>query len=184
MIRITGGEFRGRRIRVPGGIRPTSELVRKAFFDILGDRVENARFLDAAAGSGAVGIEAVSRGASSAVFIEKNRLVRAVLAANIESLGLGAVTSVVAGDVLAGEIPLPTGDVFDVVYLDLPYDLDSGPAVARLAPRLRPGTGLLVVETGAEQCPGGPSRQGGEEPGIRALETRRYGATSLAFFAG
>lgn len=87
MIRITGGEWRGRKLEVPGGIRPTTELARKAAFDILGEAIRGARVLDACAGSGAYGLEALSRGAAHATFVESDRKVAEVLRGNVERLG-------------------------------------------------------------------------------------------------
>src|SRR5258708_24938863 len=83
MVRIAGGVFKGRRLEVPPGIRPSTELARKAAFDILGDEVLGARVLDAAAGSGAYGLEALSRGATYVTFVESDRKVLAVLEKNI-----------------------------------------------------------------------------------------------------
>lgn len=87
MVRITGGTWRGRRLEVPSGIRPTTELARKAAFDILGDAVLGARVLDACAGSGAYGLEALSRGATHATFVEADREVARILRGNVERLG-------------------------------------------------------------------------------------------------
>lgn len=89
MVRITGGEWRGRRLEVPEGIRPTTELARKAAFDILGEAIRGARVLDACAGSGAYGLEALSRGAAHATFVEADRRVAEVLRGNVERLGAG-----------------------------------------------------------------------------------------------
>jgi 16S rRNA G966 N2-methylase RsmD len=89
MVRITGGAWRGRRLDVPEGIRPTTELARKAAFDILGDAIRGARVLDACAGSGAYGLEALSRGAAHATFVEADRTVARTLRGNLESLGAG-----------------------------------------------------------------------------------------------
>lgn len=83
MVRITGGVFKGRRLAVPPGIRPTTELARKAAFDILGDAINGARVLDAAAGSGAYGLEALSRGAAHVTFVESDREVLESLRKNI-----------------------------------------------------------------------------------------------------
>ncbi len=86
MPRITGGEWRGRRLEVAPGIRPTTELARKAAFDMLGDAIRGARVLDACAGSGAYGLEALSRGAAHATFVEADRKVAEILRGNVERL--------------------------------------------------------------------------------------------------
>jgi len=89
VVRLTGGAWRGRRLDIPEGIRPTTELARKAAFDILGAAIEGANVLDACAGSGAYGLEALSRGAAHATFVESNRGVAKVLRGNVERLGAG-----------------------------------------------------------------------------------------------
>ncbi len=92
MVRITGGTWRGRRLEVPRGVRPTTELARKAAFDILGEAIRGARVLDACAGSGAYGLEALSRGAAHATFVEADREAAGVLRENVERLGASAVS--------------------------------------------------------------------------------------------
>jgi 16S rRNA (guanine966-N2)-methyltransferase len=92
VVRITGGEWRGRKLEVPEGIRPTTELARKAAFDILGEAIRGARVLDACAGSGAYGLEALSRGAAHATFVEADRKVVEVLRGNVERLGAAATS--------------------------------------------------------------------------------------------
>ena len=89
MVRLTAGTWRGRKLEIPPGIRPTTELARKAAFDILGEAVVGARVLDACAGSGAYGLEALSRGAAHATFVEADRGVARVLRGNVERLGAG-----------------------------------------------------------------------------------------------
>ena len=101
MVRITAGRFRGRRLEVPRDVRPTTEMARKAVFDILGPAVVGARVLDACAGSGAYGLEALSRGAAHATFVEKERRPREVLERNIESLGVAALTRIEGRSVAA-----------------------------------------------------------------------------------
>lgn len=118
-LRITGGTLKGRRVPIPKGARPTSERARQAYFNIVADRVHDARFLDLFAGSGIFSFEAVSRGAASATAID---IARASVAA-IERLAQEFacdVTSVQA-DVTAG-IKRLGGSVFDLVYADPPYD--------------------------------------------------------------
>lgn len=91
MVRITGGTWRGRRLEVLRGVRPTTELARKAVFDILGGAIRGARVLDACAGSGAYGLEALSRGAAHATFVEADRKAAEVLRGNVERLGAAAM---------------------------------------------------------------------------------------------
>lgn len=120
-VRIIGGEWRGRPLRFPAGaaLRPTPGRVRETLFNWLRERVEDARVLDLFAGSGALGLEALSRGAARVQFVERRRAVAAALRANIERLGAGDRAGVYVGDALkwlhASDGPL------DLVFLDPPY---------------------------------------------------------------
>jgi 16S rRNA (guanine966-N2)-methyltransferase len=148
-LRVTGGEARGRRLKAPRGhrTRPTSDRVREALFDILGARIEGARFLDAYAGTGAVGCEALSRGACRAVFLERDPAALGLIA---ENLGLGAWSDsaeIVEGDARAGLRSLETaGRRFEIVYLDPPYDDPGLPDALGLSAHLLAPGGMLIVE--------------------------------------
>jgi 16S rRNA (guanine966-N2)-methyltransferase len=126
-VRVVAGEFKGRRLHAPrgAGTRPTADRVREALFSILGD-VSGARVLDLYAGSGALGIEALSRGAESAVFVERDRRALAALRRNLNAVGADA--EVRSEDALRF-ILHPEG-VFDLVFCDPPYDEASRVAVA------------------------------------------------------
>ena len=131
-MRIVAGEFRGRRLTAPRGVltRPTADRVREALFSMLGD-VTGARVLDLYAGSGALGIEALSRGAESAVFVERDPRAVAAIERNLESLGLRQ--QVVRQD--AARFLTRTEGMFDLVFCDPPYDSASrlaGPLTERL----------------------------------------------------
>jgi 16S rRNA (guanine966-N2)-methyltransferase len=131
-MRVVAGEFKGRRLRMPRGAptRPTADRVREALFSMLGD-VEGARVLDLYAGSGALGIEALSRGAAAAVFVERDARAAETIQANLEAVGAEGEVSRV--DALAF-LKRPMSP-FDLVFCDPPYD--SGPRIARpLAQRL------------------------------------------------
>ena len=158
-MRIIAGAWRGRTLRAPPGeaTRPTSERLRQAVFDMLlhapwGGRLEGVAVLDAFAGTGALGLEALSRGAADAVFLERDPAALAALRANIAACGAGARARVLPGDVLAA----PQGSACGLVFLDPPYGAGLiGPAVAHLAARgwIAAGT-LVVAETGrAEALP-------------------------------
>ena len=99
-MRLTGGEARGRRLKVPRGslVRPTADRVREALFDILGARVSGARFLDVYAGTGAVGCEALSRGAGRVVLLERDRRALALIAENLSVGPWSGAFEIVAGD--------------------------------------------------------------------------------------
>lgn len=138
-MRVIAGQFRSRLLKsTPGAAtRPTPDRLRETLFDILAPRIEGAIFLDAYAGTGAVGIEALSRGAGHAFFLERNRAALETIRQNLASLGLESRATVVAGSVL---LTLPRHRA-DIVFLDPPYDLEraySGAleAMAETAPPL------------------------------------------------
>ena len=122
-MRVIAGEFRSRRLKSLPGLdtRPTPDRLREALFNILATRLEGVVFLDAYAGTGAVGIEALSRGAARAIFIERSKPAAAVLRENLESLHLGGRAEVLQGRVLQY---LPQRSA-DIVFLDPPYTLES-----------------------------------------------------------
>src|SRR2546430_11722105 len=120
MMRVIAGEFRSRRLKsIPGGAtRPTPDRLRETLFDILMPRIEGATFVDAYAGTGAVGIEALSRGAAHAFFLERNRAALEAIRENVATLGLERRSTVVAGPVLL----TIERQRASIVFLDPPYD--------------------------------------------------------------
>lgn len=124
-MRVIAGEFRGRKLRVASGTttRPTSGRVREALFSSLGS-VDDERVLDLFAGSGALGIEALSRGASQALFVETDRHALSALQANLQALGLREPRAVVqAGEAIRSLLDLKrSAELYDLVFLDPPYD--------------------------------------------------------------
>jgi 16S rRNA (guanine966-N2)-methyltransferase len=118
-MRVIAGEFRSRRLKgIPGdATRPTPDRLRETLFDILAARIEGVRFIDAYAGTGAVGIEALSRGAAHAWFLERNRLALETIRENLALLQLGGRATVAAGPVLLTLARYPA----DIVFLDPPY---------------------------------------------------------------
>jgi len=179
-LRIVGGDLRGRRLDVPRGmdVRPTSEKVREALFDIIGPRAAGVVFLDLYAGTGAVGLEALSRGAAGAVLVEKNARALAALRSNVERLGVGGrcrvlpVSSEKALRVLSEE-----GAAVGVAFCDPPYADPGWPdLLGRLAafPIWVP-PGILVVESAARSLPSCPA-------GFEAGRTYRYGDTALSVY--
>src|SRR4051794_12026132 len=142
-MRIIGGEFRSRVLKtVPGmDVRPTPDRLREAMFNILSPRIEGCVFMDAYAGSGAVGIEALSRGAARAVFIEKNRAAMLVIRENLKSLGVGERAEVLFGKT----VPLVGERDADIVFLDPPYPLEKEyPAAMNLLGKKSPG--LVIAQ--------------------------------------
>lgn len=172
-LRVTGGELRGRRLDVPGGgVRPTADRVRESLFMVLTPRLGGARVLDLFAGSGALGIEALSRGAASCVFIEANARVAAVLRSNLAALGLEerSGTHVRPAE---GWIPeaARAGLRFDLVLLDPPYRAGGVAAIlGDLAGLVAPG-GLIAWEH--------DRRAGILPPGLEPVDERRYGDTEV-----
>jgi 16S rRNA (guanine966-N2)-methyltransferase len=128
MARIIGGEGKGRRLKAPRGLdtRPTAARVRQTLFDILAARLPGCRFLDAFAGSGAVGLEALSRGAALVVFVESAATAVAALRANADALArAGGSVRVLRQDARAALAALAdAGESFDVIYVDPPYASD------------------------------------------------------------
>lgn len=124
-MRIVAGQYRGRVLKSPGKLRlrPTSDRLRETLFNILGAAVEGSSFLDVYAGTGAVGIEALSRGAREAVFIEKHSAATALIRANLERLGIVAGAEVLAVDALRGlEVLASRHLLADFIFLDPPYN--------------------------------------------------------------
>lgn len=122
-MRVIGGEFRSRRLKSLPGLttRPTPDRLRETLFDILGSMIENKVFLDAYAGTGAVGIEALSRGAARAIFIERRKAIANIISENLASLGVTDRAVVVAARALTAI----TRYKAHIVFLDPPYDLES-----------------------------------------------------------
>lgn len=150
-MRIISGEFRGRRLRAPAGLatRPTPDRLREALFNILGAEVVDASFLDLFAGSGAVGIEAVSRGAARVVAVENSRRALEALEANVELCGAGDRLRIVAKEATSALRSLgEAGEQFDLVYVDPPYDADLySPTLTILSSRdMVSAEGTVVVE--------------------------------------
>jgi 16S rRNA (guanine966-N2)-methyltransferase len=145
-VRVIAGEFKGRRLYTPRGARtrPTADRVREALFSMLGD-VSGARVLDLYAGSGALGIEALSRGAESAVFVEREQRALAALRRNLEAVGADAVVR--RQDVLRF-LARPEG-TFDLVFCDPPYDVAPAvaPALYDALPGLAEENARIVTES-------------------------------------
>jgi len=184
-VRVVAGEFRGRRIAAPRGerTRPTADRVREALFSMLGD-VSGAHVLDLYAGSGALGIEALSRGAASAVFVERDPRAADVIERNLRSLGLeeqvlrrDAVRFLRAGSgkriTPAQAGPAPSCPTFDLVFCDPPYDSASrlaGPLAEHL-PALTSADARIVTES---------DKRNPLELPFRLLTERTYGDTRIA----
>lgn len=181
-MRIVGGTWRGRALQAPRGAmtRPTADRARQALFDMLlhaswggRDVVDGAVVLDVFAGTGALGLEALSRGAATATFIERDATALMALRGNIASLDTGGRCSVLAADALAAPVGAPCG----LVFLDPPYERDLVPkALAHLAGRgwIVAGT-LIVVETARDEALPVSDRMT-----MRLLAERSYGAARVS----
>ncbi len=169
-VRIVSGRWGGRRLKVPGGpdVRPTSERVREAWMSILGPELEGATVLDLFAGSGALGLEALSRGARVATFVENSRKVAELLRANIEALDAGSAADLVIDDAFKFITSLQPR-AFDIALADPPY---SRGLAARLLQRFRevPFAQILSIEHGTDE----PLDLSPPD------QDRRYGDTAIA----
>ena len=180
-MRIVGGRLRGRLLQAPASraIRPTSERLRESIFDILTHRhtglVEGARVVDLFAGSGALGIEALSRGAKFALFVDNGPEARALLRANVEAFAFGGVTRIWRADAtVLGKAP--AGPPFTLAFLDPPYDKGlAGPALAGLIEGhwLAPGALVVVEESGKAEIDAPAA--------LRVVDERVYGETRVVF---
>jgi 16S rRNA (guanine966-N2)-methyltransferase len=168
-VRIIAGTWRGRRLTFPRGadVRPTPDRVRETLFNWLREHVEGARCLDLYAGTGALGLEALSRGAREAVLVERDPALAAALDTNARVLGANAQIVVGAAERFVGQAT----DPFDIVFLDPPYSMSLEPIIARLPALLR-ADGLVYVERAA--------RDGLPETDV--LEWRRTGRAGAVRF--
>jgi 16S rRNA (guanine(966)-N(2))-methyltransferase RsmD len=186
-MRIISGKAKGTRLAAPPGrqVRPTLDRVREALFSSLGSRVHGARVLDLFAGSGALGLEALSRGAEYAVFVEQSKKVQEVVRRNISQLEFSAITKLIPGEAIRTlKLLEKKGESFDLIFLDPPYDspktthrlslLDQ--AVREIVQKsLLSPHGLLVAEH--------PKEATLDFPGIlRKVSTKGYGDTGLTIF--
>jgi 16S rRNA (guanine966-N2)-methyltransferase len=179
-MRITGGSARGRRLFLPKGcpIRPTADLVKEALFSVLRS-VDERSFLDLFAGSGSVGIEALSRGAASAFFVEKNRSLVHAIAENLGRCGFDGRFEILAQDAIRAVHTLSEGkQCFDIVFADPPYN--TGFIALTLRSLAESGIvsreGVIVLQHSVrEEIPESEDRR------LVLTDQRRYGDTLLSF---
>lgn len=177
-MKITGGQARGRVIPSPAGldVRPTGSKIRQALFNIVGpERIAGARFLDLFAGSGLIGLEALSRGAASLVSVEENKAMARAIEASLKHLGY-------EGEVIASDfrraLPVLGEDEFDIVFADPPYKSQVHESVLTLLARYKNvrQDGLIIVEHMKGYCLS-------DLVGcIERTSTREYGQTGLTFY--
>ncbi len=175
-MRVIAGELRGRRLLAPRGwrVRPTSDRVREAVFSAIGE-IGGAGVLDLYCGTGALAVEALSRGAARATLVDRDT--RPALG-NIEALGLGERAELVRADVVAW-LRTPAsgaGDRFDLIFVDAPYRLADriGPELDSLLPPLLAEGGRVIAE--------GSAARPLELPSLVRIRERRYGGTTVSFF--
>jgi len=175
-LRVTAGRLRGRRIPIPAqGMRPTSERARQAFFDIIADRIEGARFLDLFAGSGVFSFEAVSRGAASATAVDRDR--RAVEAILRLARDWNAPVKAIAGDAIAALRRLDR-ESFDIVYADPPYDDPAyGDLITAIERHLSLGPDTIVAIEHRRR-----TNPWGDRPPLRVVRRAEYGEVCITFF--
>lgn len=178
-MRVIAGEFKGQRLVAPRGwkVRPTSDRVREAIFSALGERVEGARVLDLYSGTGALAIEAISRGAASALLVDRDT--RPALG-NVERLGLRERAELVGADVERWLERFGEGTgvgSFDLVFVDAPYKLADRVELVldTNLPRVLSADGRAVVESGARR----PLRI----TSLEQIRQRRYGAADVSIYA-
>lgn len=176
-MRVVAGELRGRRLRAPGRsgeVRPTADRVREALFSVLGD-VAGARVLDLYCGTGALAIEALSRGAATADLVERARAAVAAIRSNLERTGVVDRATVHATDV-ERFLERPGVGPWDLAVLDPPYEARAIVApLAALAPRLAPGATVVVKHFWRTEVPERVDR-------LARRRQRRFGETMLTFF--
>jgi len=177
-MRIIAGRHRGRVLTSPTwpGLRPTSDRVRETLFNILAPRVPGARVLDVCAGTGAVALEAISRGAASAICIESNRRAQALIATNRDTLGEEARCMILPGDALQMLQGALAGGPFDVIFLDPPYDMPALDQLVDAATQHLAPEGILVIEHASRRT--SPLRKG-----LPPTRTVRAGDSTLAFYS-
>jgi 16S rRNA (guanine(966)-N(2))-methyltransferase RsmD len=188
-MRIIAGTLKGRRLEAPtwDGLRPTSDKLRETLFNVLAPRIQGARVVDAFAGTGALGLEAISRGASFAAFIEQDRRAQALIARNLAACGVSDGYAMIPASIARGVEMLradPAFEPFDIILLDPPYDSQPVTIAAaepvetlmRLSALLAPG-GIMVLEHAKR-------RPAPEAAGPLALTRRMIaGDSALAYYA-
>jgi 16S rRNA (guanine(966)-N(2))-methyltransferase RsmD len=179
-MRIISGHLGGRRLRAPAGAatRPTSDRVREAIFNILGAPDEAGSVLDLFAGSGAMGLEALSRGAADATFVDQGKLALIALRANLDELGVGDRARVIAGDALTF-LRKPGGGPWRWVFIDPPYRSELARQALDLLgaePARLTADAVVVVEHDRRNPP--QTRHGS----LLRTDSRRYGDTVVSFY--
>lgn len=176
-MRVTGGTGRGRRLKVPSGshVRPTSDKVKQALFNILGERVIDASFLDLYAGAGGIGIEALSRGANRVIFVDSSRESLTAIKQNIERAGFESCARTEWSK--AETFLRKPSETYDIIFLDPPYAEETLPLLELISRSgLVKSDGIVVAEHFKKRL--SPERAGR----LSLYREARYGDTVLAFY--
>jgi len=178
-VRIVAGEFRGRRLKSPtwDGLRPTSDRLRETLFNIVGPSVRDAHVLDGYAGTGAIGIEAISRGAAQVTFVERDPRAVRLIEANLALLPAGPGTKpVIIRAGFADAVARLSGQVFDLIILDPPYAHDAAAEALDAAGTLTGRETRVIVEHASRYA--APA----ERAGLRLTRTAKAGDSALSFY--
>ena len=175
-IRLIAGKYGGRVLEGSGTDRthPMSERVRNSMFSIIGSEIEGARVLDIFAGSGALGLEALSRGAESAVFVERDRIAQKVIDANITTLGIDKKQAKLVKAPAASWLRTTDAAPFDIIFIDPPYHDMQLSTVAKTSGLLKPNGLMVLSYPGNGEVP--------TELGVVVVDNRSYGNAALAFY--
>lgn len=173
-MRLIAGKLGGRIIEGSGTNRthPMGERIRSSLFNIIADELEGADVLDAFAGSGSLGFEAISRGANSAVFIERDRIAQKVIENNMKTLGVNAQARLIKAPVSSWQ--KTTHQQFDIIFADPPYHDLQLSTVGNLTKLLKPNGLMVLSYTGKGEVP--------TDLGVVVVDNRRYGDAVLAFY--
>jgi 16S rRNA (guanine966-N2)-methyltransferase len=176
-VRVIAGTLKGRRLKAPtwDGLRPTSDKLRETLFNILAPRIRGARVLDGYAGTGAIGIEAISRGAAMVTFVESDRRAQALIAENVAHCGVASGYAIIRESVARAIDDCGATQAFEIVLLDPPYD-EQPDTVMAAAGGLLTANGVLVLEHSR--------RQRAPEAAGSLLRVREVnsGSSALAFY--
>jgi len=177
-MRVIAGALKGRRLRTPtwDGLRPTSDKLRETLFNLLAPAVAGARVLDGYAGTGAVGIEAISRGAREVTFVEHDRRAQALIAKNVADCGIAEGYAIIGSTVLHAIETLRDGPAFDIVFLDPPYASDIHDVLQTVGAIVKED-GIVIVEHARRSQP--PD----EAAGLKRTREVRSGDSSLSMYA-
>ena len=174
-VRLIAGQYGGRVLAAPDSQRthPMSERVRGSLFNIMASELPDAKVLDAFAGTGSLGLEALSRGASQVVFIEKDKLAQKILQENIETLGVEDKTKLIKASV-SSWLETTSSQEFDIIFSDPPYHDPQFSTIHKLFGLLKPGGYMVLSHPGRGEVP--------IQTGIVVVDNRSYGNAYLTFF--